>query len=178
MLGQITARAEAHTIRLALLYALADGKRQISPPHLDATLALHDYATRSAGWALHGTTGEPLAEQIHATLRNNPSGLTGRESGLRGTRRPAPQPDAAQQAHHESPAHGVNIARMAISQGQLPYARSTQRQVGGSRGGGMEHAISALLDVGELVEDREAPGGYAVVDPLLAYWVRAGRHTS
>jgi hypothetical protein len=76
MLGQITARAEAHTIRLALLYALADGKRHISPPHLDAALALHDYATRSAGWALHGATGEPLAEQIHAKLTNNPSGLT------------------------------------------------------------------------------------------------------
>lgn len=73
---------------------------------------------------------------------------------------------------------GERRALLAISQGRLPYARSTQRQVGGSRGGGMEHAISALLDVGELVEDREAPGGYAVVDPLLAYWVRAGRHTS
>ena len=29
--AQITARAEAHTIRLALLYALADGQRQIGP---------------------------------------------------------------------------------------------------------------------------------------------------
>ena len=32
IVGQITARAEAHTIRLALLYTLADGQRQISPP--------------------------------------------------------------------------------------------------------------------------------------------------
>jgi hypothetical protein len=76
VLGQITARAEAHTIRLALLYALADGKRQIGPHHLDAALTIHDYAARSAGWALHGVTGEPLAEQIHAALRNNPAGLT------------------------------------------------------------------------------------------------------
>jgi hypothetical protein len=76
ILGQITARAEAHTIRLALIYALADGQRQIAPPHLNAALALHDYATRSAGWALTGATGQPLAEQIHAALRHTAAGLT------------------------------------------------------------------------------------------------------
>jgi hypothetical protein len=76
ILGQITARAEAHTIRLALIYALADGQRQISPQHLTAALALHDYATRSAGWALTGATGQPLAEQIHTALRHTPAGLT------------------------------------------------------------------------------------------------------
>ncbi len=76
VLGQITARAEAHTIRLALLYALADGQRQITPPHLNAALALHDYATRSAAWALNGATGQPLAEQIHAALQDSPAGLT------------------------------------------------------------------------------------------------------
>jgi hypothetical protein len=71
---------------------------------------------------------------------------------------------------------GERRALLAISRGQPPYARSTQRQVGGSRGGGMEHAIRALFDAGELVEDRNATGGYRVVDPLLAYWIRAGRH--
>jgi hypothetical protein len=76
ILGQITARAEAHTIRLALIYALADGAKQIGPPHLHAALALHDYATRSAAWALTGATGQPLAEQIHAALAANPAGLT------------------------------------------------------------------------------------------------------
>jgi hypothetical protein len=74
--GQITARAEAHTIRLALIYALTDGQPQIRPPHLTAALALQDYAARSAGWALHGATGQPLAEQIHAALAANPAGLT------------------------------------------------------------------------------------------------------
>jgi hypothetical protein len=76
IIGQITARAEAHTIRLALIYALADGQRQIGPQHLTAALALHDYAARSAGWALTGATGQPLAEQIHAALRHTPAGLT------------------------------------------------------------------------------------------------------
>ncbi len=76
IVGQITARAEAHTIRLALLYALADGQRHISPPHLKAALALQDYATRSAAWTLQGATGQPLAEQIHTALQANPAGLT------------------------------------------------------------------------------------------------------
>ncbi|MCA1680149.1 MAG: hypothetical protein LC777_14955, partial [Actinobacteria bacterium] len=73
-LGQITARAEAHTIRLAVIYALADGKHQISPQHLNAAVALHDYATRSAAWALHGATGQPLAERCGPELGGPPAG--------------------------------------------------------------------------------------------------------
>ena len=76
IVAQITARAEAHTIRLALIYALADGQQQISLPHLTAALALHDDATRSAAWALTGATGQPLAEQIHTALQQSPAGLT------------------------------------------------------------------------------------------------------
>lgn len=76
ILGQVTARAEAHTIRVALLYALTDSAKQISPQHLTAALALQDYATRSAAWALTGATGQPLAEQIHAALQAHPGGLT------------------------------------------------------------------------------------------------------
>ncbi len=64
----LTARAEAHTIRLALLYALLDGQRHIQPPHLKAALALWDYAARSAAWALGQATGDPIAEQLHAAL--------------------------------------------------------------------------------------------------------------
>ncbi len=74
IVAQLTARAEAHVIRLALLYALTDGQSQIATTHLTAALALHDYAARSAAWALTGATGQPLAEQIHATLRQHPAG--------------------------------------------------------------------------------------------------------
>ncbi|MDQ2896185.1 MAG: YfjI family protein [Actinomycetota bacterium] len=76
IIGQITARAEAHTIRLALIYALTDRARTINQQHLQAALALHDYTTRSAAWALQGATGEPLTEQIHAALQTHPAGLT------------------------------------------------------------------------------------------------------
>jgi hypothetical protein len=69
-------------------------------------------------------------------------------------------------------------ALLAIANRLPPYARSTQRQVGGSRGGAMEHAIHSLLDSGELAEDPRVTTGYRVVDPLLAYWIRAGRHSA
>ena len=76
VVAKITARAEAHVIRLALLYTLADGARQITTTHLTAALALQEYAARSAAWALTAATGDPLAEQIHATLSQHPRGLT------------------------------------------------------------------------------------------------------
>jgi len=76
IVAQITARAEAHVIRLALIYALADGHHQIAVAHLTAALALQDYAARSAAWALKGATGQPLAEQIHTALVAHPAGLT------------------------------------------------------------------------------------------------------
>jgi len=51
--GQLAARVEAHTIRLALLYALLDGRRQIGDQHLKAALgtvglrpALRELGTR------------------------------------------------------------------------------------------------------------------------------------
>jgi hypothetical protein len=75
--GAIAARAEAHTIRLALLYALLDNNRQIQPVHLNAALALWDYAQRSAVWALERSTGDALAHQIYAALTHAlPDGLT------------------------------------------------------------------------------------------------------
>ncbi|MGH8301546.1 MAG: DUF3987 domain-containing protein, partial [Steroidobacteraceae bacterium] len=75
--GAISARAEAHTIRLALIYALLDNARQIQPAHLTAALALWAYALRSASWALERTGGDPLARQLHAALIHQlPGGLT------------------------------------------------------------------------------------------------------
>ena len=101
IVGQITARAEAHTIRLALIYALADGVKQIGPQHLAAALALHDYAARSAAWALTGATGQPLAEQIHAALRHTPAGLTRSQiSDTLKHNQPAGQLDTALRALH------------------------------------------------------------------------------
>jgi hypothetical protein len=57
--GHITARAEAHTIRLALIYALLDGEHQIQAEHLHAALALWDYTSRSARWAARPSDRRP-----------------------------------------------------------------------------------------------------------------------
>ncbi len=76
LLGQLTARAEAHVIRLALIYTLLDGQKTIQPKHLHPALALWDYAARSAAWAIGQATGDPLAEHIHTALTRSPDGLT------------------------------------------------------------------------------------------------------
>ncbi len=74
--GALCARAEAHTIRLALINAQIDGAQSITPTHLHSALALWDYAAASASWALGHASGDPLAEQIHTALVNSPAGLT------------------------------------------------------------------------------------------------------
>jgi Protein of unknown function (DUF3987) len=74
--GALTARAEAHSIRLALIYALLDGASSIELDHLKAALALWDYAARGAEWALGDTTGVPLAEQLYRTLSDDPDELS------------------------------------------------------------------------------------------------------
>jgi hypothetical protein len=76
LLGAMYARSEAHVVRLALLYALLDGHTTIALPHLNAGLALWDYAARSAAWALQAASGDPLAEHIHAALTATTGGLT------------------------------------------------------------------------------------------------------
>jgi hypothetical protein len=74
--GALCARAEAHVLRLAMLYALIDGDTTIGTSHLRSALALWDYAARSAAWATRATTADPVAEQIHTALRASADGLT------------------------------------------------------------------------------------------------------
>jgi len=75
-LGALNARAEAHVLRLAMLYALTDGDDTIAPCHLLAGLALIQHSTRSIAWATATTTADPVAERIAAALAANADGLT------------------------------------------------------------------------------------------------------
>ena len=68
--------------------------------------------------------------------------------------------------------HRRVLATVAANTSSL-YA--TNREFGGSRGGTVANAVSALLDKGEIVDDGTTPTGYRVVDPMLADWVNAGR---
>jgi hypothetical protein len=75
--GALIARGEAHTVRLALLYALTDGARSIATAHLDAALALWSYSARSADWATNQATTGPTAGRIaDALTAAGPAGLT------------------------------------------------------------------------------------------------------
>jgi hypothetical protein len=67
--GAITARAEAQVTRLALVYALLDGAKDVGEPHLRAALALWRYAEASAVCFFGDALGEPIADKILAALR-------------------------------------------------------------------------------------------------------------
>ena len=59
MAGAATARAEAHTARLALLYALLDCSDVIRLAHLEAALAFWAYSAASARWVFGDSIGDP-----------------------------------------------------------------------------------------------------------------------
>jgi hypothetical protein len=71
MLGAITARAEAQTIRLALLYALLDGSDLIRVEHLKAGLAVWKYCEASAAHVFGDALGDRVADEILRALRAN-----------------------------------------------------------------------------------------------------------
>ena len=77
LLGAICGRAEAQTVRLALIYAVLDGSNGvIKLPHLKAALALWKYYEASALYIFGDSLGDPVADTILAALRNNPDGMT------------------------------------------------------------------------------------------------------
>jgi hypothetical protein len=76
MLGAATGRAEAHTIRLALIYALLDRSTTISPPHLDAALAVWRYARDSTRWIFGDSLGDPTADDIWVLAKERAHGIS------------------------------------------------------------------------------------------------------
>jgi hypothetical protein len=69
LLGAVTARAEAQAVRLALLYALLDGRGDIDEPHLGAALALWEYCEASAAHIFGNALGDPVADDIARALQ-------------------------------------------------------------------------------------------------------------
>jgi Protein of unknown function (DUF3987) len=70
--GAVTGRHEAHVARLALVYALADRSPAIDLEHVDAAIALAEYARRSAVWALGDSTGNRHADILRRILVDGP----------------------------------------------------------------------------------------------------------
>ena len=76
LLGAVLGRAEAHVVRLALLYSLIDGHDAIDLGHLEAALALWDYAARSAAFVFGDSLGDSLAERIWQAVSSSEAGIT------------------------------------------------------------------------------------------------------
>jgi hypothetical protein len=74
LLGAMTARAEAHAIRLALLYALLDVDFAIRRHHVESALALVAYAGRGVTHLFGDRLGDPIADTILATVRRRSKG--------------------------------------------------------------------------------------------------------
>lgn len=74
--GAAAARAEAHTVRLATLYALLGCLPSIRIEHLDAALAFWHYASESAHRAFGDLLGDPTADEIWEMAKTNPRGVT------------------------------------------------------------------------------------------------------
>ncbi len=71
-IGALTDRAEAHVLRIAMVYALTDASATIGVEHLKAALALWDYCRRSAGHIFGGATGDAIADRILTELSFGP----------------------------------------------------------------------------------------------------------
>jgi hypothetical protein len=76
LLGAMTARAEAQVMRLALIEALLDQSQVIGERHLEAGLALWNYALASARYVFGAKLGDPTADAILVALRGKPDGMT------------------------------------------------------------------------------------------------------
>jgi hypothetical protein len=79
--GALLARAEAHVMRLAMLYALLDRSALILAPHLIAALALWEYVERSVYHVFGDSLGDPVADELLRLLRSCPGGMTRSEVG-------------------------------------------------------------------------------------------------
>ncbi len=66
--GSIINRAEAQTLRLALIYALLDGQGQIEEAHLHAALAFWQFAQESALYIFGNKAADPVEQKILALL--------------------------------------------------------------------------------------------------------------
>jgi len=74
--GDVTARAEAHVVRLALIYALLDCSDTIHAEHLLAALAVWKYSDRSVRWCYGPSVGDPLADELWQAISHRLQDMT------------------------------------------------------------------------------------------------------
>jgi hypothetical protein len=76
LLGAVTARAEAQTMRLATIYSLLDLSEEIKEIHLLAALAFWKYCEDSSKYIFGDKLGDEVAERILTALKSKPEGMT------------------------------------------------------------------------------------------------------
>jgi hypothetical protein len=75
LLGAVISRAEAQTMRLAMIYALLDGSCLIAATHLQAALEVWKYCEASARCIFGSALGDSVADRIRRALLSSPEGL-------------------------------------------------------------------------------------------------------
>lgn len=68
VVGAVCDRAEAYTLRLALVYALLYRARQIERIHIECAMAAWDYAERSAQWIFSTGIEDPIQDKLLGLL--------------------------------------------------------------------------------------------------------------
>jgi hypothetical protein len=76
MVGALTARAEAHALRIAALYAVLDRTLVVGRTHLEAALEVVRYAEDSTRYVFGDASGDSIVDDILAVLRTRPNGMT------------------------------------------------------------------------------------------------------
>ncbi len=76
LLGAATSRAEAHVLRLSLIYALLDLSPVIRAEHVIAALAVWDYCLASARWIFGAKIGDTTCDEILQALRRSQKPLS------------------------------------------------------------------------------------------------------
>jgi len=76
LIGEITARGDAHVTRLSLVYALLDRSEKIRTKHLKAAVAVWKYCEESARFIFGETLGYPDAEKVLKAVQQSSKGLS------------------------------------------------------------------------------------------------------
>lgn len=74
--GALCGRAEAHVLRLSLLYALLDSSTTIRVEHLRAALAFWKYCERSVDYLFADQSGDPEGDKILRAVASGPKTLS------------------------------------------------------------------------------------------------------